>query len=154
LFWLLFPPSADWFIGYFLIFMPPDSDSIEDLKKIAFIRARPPDVRTRRRFSCSSRGKTDLRKRLGTSPPETKEEPKLKHCVSWTIQCLFFTKILLGFGGFSFLICLGVGAYLFFQWARNLISAKQSRHHCQRPGFRLPGGHAHFSFNVQVTNKK
>src|ERR1035437_6990577 len=122
-----------------------DSDSIENLKKSLYSR-NTPDIRTRRRFRASPE-ETDLRKDW-EHPPENKEQPKLNteyrdHSIS------FFTKILLGSAVF-FLICLGVGAYLFFNGS-NLISANHLDVTINGP-VSIAGG-TPFSFNVQVTNK-
>ena len=71
--------------------MPPESDSIEDLKKSLYSRTTP-DVRTRRRFRAHPE-ETDLRKDW-EHPPETKEEPKL-NTMYRDNSMSFFTKILL-----------------------------------------------------------
>jgi len=126
--------------------MPPeDSDSIEQLKKSLYSRATP-DIRTRRRFRASPE-ETDLPKDW-EHPPEKSVETRLNteyrdHSMS------FFTKILIGSAVF-FLICLGMGAYLFFNGS-NLISANNLDIVVSGP-ISIAGG-TPFSFNVQVTNK-
>src|ERR1035437_6207421 len=125
--------------------MPPESDSIEDLKKSLYSRTTP-DIRTRRRFRAHPE-ETDLRKDW-ERPPEKKEEPKL-NTEYRNNSMSFFTKILLGSAVF-FLICLGVGAYLFFNGS-NLISANNLDITVNGP-VSIAGG-TPFSFVVQVTNK-
>ncbi|MDR3557949.1 MAG: hypothetical protein P4L61_00270 [Candidatus Pacebacteria bacterium] len=125
--------------------MPPDSDSIENLKKSLYSRSTP-DIRTRRRFHASPE-ETNLPKDW-ERPPEKAEDPMLNkkyhdHSMS------FFTKILIGSALF-FLICLGVGAYLFFNGS-NLISANNLDIAINGP-ISIAGG-TPFSFGVQVTNK-
>ena len=127
--------------------MPPESDSnsIEELKKSLYSRSTP-DIRTRRRFRAQPE-ETDLRKDW-ERPPENPEEPKLNteyhdHSMS------FFTKILIGAAVF-FLVCLGVGAYLFFNGS-NLISANNLDVTINGP-VSVAGG-TPFSFVVAVTNK-
>lgn len=125
--------------------MPSDSDSIEQLKKSLYSR-NTPDIRTRRRFRATPE-KTDLPKDW-EHPAEKVSEPKLNteyrdHSIS------FFTKILIGSAVF-FLICLGLGAYLFFNGS-NLISANNLDIAINGP-ISIAGG-TPFSFNVQVTNK-
>jgi len=125
--------------------MDPDSDSIEQLKKSLYSRSTP-DIRTRRRFRASPE-ETDLPKDW-EHPPENPDEPKLNaeyrdHSMS------FFTKIFIGSAIF-FLICLGVGAYLFFNGS-NLISANNLDITVNGP-VSIAGG-TPFSFVVQVANK-
>jgi hypothetical protein len=125
--------------------MPSDSDSIEQLKKSLYSR-NTPDIRTRRRFRASPE-ETDLPKDW-EHPAENTNEPKLNteyrdHSMS------FFTKILIGSAVF-FLICLGLGAYLFFNGS-NLISANNLDIAVNGP-VSIAGG-TPFSFGVQVTNK-
>jgi hypothetical protein len=125
--------------------MDPDSDSIEQLKKSLYSRSTP-DIRTRRRFRASPE-ETDLPKDW-QRPQEDADKPKLNteyrdHSMS------FFTKIFIGSAIF-FLICLGLGAYLFFNGS-NLISANNLDISVNGP-VSVAGG-TPFSFNVQVTNK-
>src|ERR1035437_7627153 len=122
-----------------------DSDSIENLKKSLYSR-NTPDIRTRRRFRASPE-ETDLPKDW-EHPAEKVSEPTLNteyrdHSMS------FFTKIFIGSAAF-FLICLGLGAYLFFNGS-NLISANHLDVTINGP-VSIAGG-TPFSFNVQVTNK-
>ena len=125
--------------------MPPESDSIEELKKSLYSRTTP-DIRTRRRFRAHPQ-ESDLRNDW-ERPPENPEVPKLNteyrdHSMS------FFTKILIASAAF-FLVCLGVGAYLFFNGS-NLISANNMDVTVNGP-ISIAGG-TPFSFVVNVTNK-
>ena len=125
--------------------MPPDSDSIEQLKKSLYSRSAP-NIRTYRRFRANSE-ETSVPKDW-QRPLENVDEPRLNteykdHSMS------FFTKIFIGAAIF-FLCCLGVGAYLFFNGS-NLISANNLDVVVNGP-ISIAGG-TPFSFDVQVTNK-
>ncbi len=122
-----------------------DSDSIEDLKKSLYSRSTP-DIRTRRRFRVRPE-ENDLPKDW-EKPAEKTDESKLNaayrdHSMS------FFTKMLIGSAVF-FLVCLGIGAYLFFNGS-NLISANNLDITVNGP-VSIAGG-TPFSFVVAVTNK-
>jgi len=125
--------------------MPPDSDSIENLKKSLYSRTTP-NIRTYRRFHANPEA-TDVPKDW-QHPEENEGEVKLNteykdHSMS------LFTKIFIAAVIF-FLACLGVGAYLFFNGS-NLISANNLDIAVNGP-ISVSGG-TPFSFDVQVTNK-
>lgn len=125
--------------------MPPDSDSIEQLKKSLYSRTTP-DIRTRRRFR-SRPEETELPRDWEHPIEDGSEAPLNKQYRDHSMS--FFTKILIGSAVF-FLICLGAGAYLFFNGS-NLISADNVDITVDGP-VSIAGG-TPFSFGVAVTNR-
>ncbi len=124
--------------------MPSDSDSIEDLKKSLYSRATS-DIRTRRRFRASPE-ETDVPKDWAHAPEDADAEKLTTAYRDHSMS--FFTKILIGSAVF-FLLCLGIGAYLFFNGS-NLISANNLDIAVNGP-ISIAGG-TPFSFGVAVTN--
>ena len=124
--------------------MPEDSDSIEQLKKSLYSRSAP-DIRTRRRFRAHPE-ETDLPKDW-QHPLEDDDEPRLNtEYRGYSLS--FFKKMLIGSAVF-FLVCLAVGAYLFYNGS-NLISADHVDITVAGP-VSVAGG-VPFSFDVNVTN--
>ena len=124
--------------------MPSDSDSIEDLKKSLYSRATS-DIRTRRRFRASPE-ETDVPKDWAHASEDADAEKLTTAYRDHSMS--FFTKILIGSAVF-FLLCLGIGAYLFFNGS-NLISANNLDIAVNGP-ISIAGG-TPFSFGVAVTN--
>ncbi|MDE2188143.1 MAG: hypothetical protein KGJ35_00235 [Patescibacteria group bacterium] len=124
--------------------MPEDEDSIEQLKKSLYSRSTP-EIRTRRRFRAHTE-ETDL-PRDWQHPAEPVENVELNkkyedHSMS------FLTKIFIASAAF-FLICIGVGVYLFYNGS-NLISANNIDISINGP-ISIAGG-TPFSFDVNVKN--
>src|SRR5665213_521914 len=124
--------------------MPSDSDSIEQLKKSLYSRGTP-EIRTRRRFRARPE-ETDLQKDW-ERPPEDREEPRL-NTEYRGYSMSFFKKLLIASAVF-FLICIGVGLYLFYNGS-NFISANNVDIAIDGP-ISIAGG-TPFSFDVAVTN--